>query len=121
MEIDMTVPQFEGPSKLVIQGVDDPYVADLLQVADSRIAELELQLRNAGDEKEIVERKIKNFRQQVRFQSSFSFVCSLYIFVLKMFFSSPSSFRCPSKNYSFKQFYSKTTELISTRFGRNYL
>ncbi|KAJ8298507.1 hypothetical protein KUTeg_025038 [Tegillarca granosa] len=65
MEIDTTVPPSDGPSKPVVPPPDDPYVADLLQVADSRISELEAQVRKVNDEKEVMDRKLKNFRQQV--------------------------------------------------------
>lgn len=67
MEIDTTVPPSDGPSKPVVPPPDDPYVADLLQVADSRISELEAQVRVVNDEKEVMDRKLKNFRQQVIF------------------------------------------------------
>ncbi|KAK3100318.1 hypothetical protein FSP39_018085 [Pinctada imbricata] len=46
MEIDTAVPPFEGPSRISVPPPDDPYVADLLQVADSRIAELEVESRD---------------------------------------------------------------------------
>lgn len=65
MEIDTAVPEFDGPSKPLMLSSDDPYVADLLQVADTRIQELERQLGIFGDEKEVIDRKLKNFRQQV--------------------------------------------------------
>jgi hypothetical protein len=40
MEIDTIVPEACGPSRLIVPNPEDPYIADLLQVADSRIAEL---------------------------------------------------------------------------------
>lgn len=65
MEIDTAVPEFEGPSRPLMLPTDDPYVADLLQVADTRISELERQLSVYKDEKDVIDRKLKNFRQQV--------------------------------------------------------
>ncbi|OWF52870.1 centrosomal protein of 135 kDa-like isoform X1 [Mizuhopecten yessoensis] len=65
MEIDTAVPEFDGPSRPLTLPTDDPYVADLLQVADTRILELERQLSIFRDEKEVIDRKLKNFRQQV--------------------------------------------------------
>ncbi|XP_071126603.1 centrosomal protein of 135 kDa-like isoform X3 [Mytilus edulis] len=65
MEIDTIVPESDGPSRLVIPNPEDPYIADLLQVADNRIAELDREVRRLNDEKDITERKVKNFREQV--------------------------------------------------------
>lgn len=64
MEIDCTVPpadDYRSKPNLA----DDPYVADLLQVADSRIAELEGQVNELRDMNEIADRKMASFRQQV--------------------------------------------------------
>ena len=66
MEIDSTVPPSDIISQPKSNLADDPYIADLLQVADSRIAELEKQVRDLNDEKEISERKLISFREQVR-------------------------------------------------------
>lgn len=65
MEIDTIVPEACGPSRLLVPNPEDPYIADLLQVADSRIAELDGEVRRLNDEKDIIERKVKNFREQV--------------------------------------------------------
>jgi centrosomal protein CEP135 len=51
--------------RLIVPNPEDPYIADLLQVADSRIAELDGEVRRLNDEKDIIERKVKNFREQV--------------------------------------------------------
>ncbi|XP_067662962.1 centrosomal protein of 135 kDa-like isoform X1 [Haliotis asinina] len=64
MEIDLTVPSAEH-SGFNVPPPDDPYVADLLQVADTRIANLEEEVRTLQDEKDVMDRKIKTFRQQV--------------------------------------------------------
>lgn len=65
MEIDCAVPPSEGPMKNAFIAADDPYVADLLQVADSKIAELEKKVNMVCDEKEVLDRKLKSFKQQV--------------------------------------------------------
>ena len=69
MEIDTSAPPFEGPSKFSVPPPDDPYVADLLQVADGRIAELEKQVKVVCDEKEVMERKLTTFKQQVNWST----------------------------------------------------
>lgn len=64
MEIDCTVPpadNYLAKPRLA----DDPYVADLLQVADSRIAELEGLVNELTDKNEISDRKLISFREQV--------------------------------------------------------
>ena len=66
MEIDMTVPETDNSDTPRLNLADDPYVADLLQVADSRIAEVEKDMQAFKDEKDVMERKLKNFKQQVR-------------------------------------------------------
>ncbi|KAL3880001.1 hypothetical protein ACJMK2_032273 [Sinanodonta woodiana] len=65
MEIDSTVEPADYPSWPKLNLADDPYVADLLQVADSRIAELESLVENLRSETEIADRKLIGFRQQV--------------------------------------------------------
>ncbi|XP_052276552.1 centrosomal protein of 135 kDa-like isoform X1 [Dreissena polymorpha] len=65
MEIDCTVPPADDYSHTRPRLADDPYVADLLQVADSRIAELEQQVAELTDRNEIADRKMATFRQQV--------------------------------------------------------
>lgn len=65
MEIDMTIPDTYTSYAYHIHPPEDPYVADLLQVADAKIAQLEAEVRKVEDEKEIMDRKLKTFRQQV--------------------------------------------------------
>ncbi|XP_053399484.1 centrosomal protein of 135 kDa-like isoform X2 [Mercenaria mercenaria] len=65
MEIDCTVPPADDYQRSKPNLADDPYVADLLQVADSRIAELERQASELSDKNEIADRKMASFRQQV--------------------------------------------------------
>jgi len=64
MEIDQAVPENPGFG-FKIPPPDDPYVADLLQVADARIAELEAAVRSAADQKEVADRKLTGFRDQL--------------------------------------------------------
>lgn len=64
MEIDCIVPPADKYPKSR-NLADDPYVADLLQVADSRIAELERHVTDLSDKNEINDRKMASFRQQV--------------------------------------------------------
>lgn len=66
MEIDCAVPPPDGPIRQAFAAADDPYVADLLQVADSKIAELEKKVNIVCDEKEVLDRKLKSFKQQVK-------------------------------------------------------
>ena len=65
MEIDTTVPDTYTSSAFRVPPPEDPYVADLLQVADSKIAQLESEVKRVQDEKEVMDRKLKTFRQQV--------------------------------------------------------
>ncbi|XP_064608998.1 centrosomal protein of 135 kDa-like [Liolophura sinensis] len=64
MQIDSTVPAAEIVAKQAALA-EDPYVADLLQVADSKIAELNKQVKTLTDLNDVKERKLKNFKQQV--------------------------------------------------------
>jgi hypothetical protein len=68
MEIDCAVPPTDGLMKQAFAAADDPYVADLLQVADSKIAELEKRVNIVCDEKDILDRKLKSFKSQVSYQ-----------------------------------------------------
>ncbi|WAQ97982.1 CP135-like protein [Mya arenaria] len=65
MEIDCTVPPADDYHRTKPSLADDPYVADLLQVADGRIAELDQQVSDLSDRCEISDRKLASFRQQV--------------------------------------------------------
>ena len=62
---------------------DDPYVADLLHVADDNIASLRTQLDSSAGEKDALEGKVKAMRKQVRgrLYDLFNYrtqLCSLY-------------------------------------------
>lgn len=62
MEIDCVVFSFEGFMKNVFIVVDDFYVVDFFQVADSKIAEFEKKVNMVCDEKEVFDRKLKSFK-----------------------------------------------------------
>ncbi|EMP25116.1 hypothetical protein UY3_17797 [Chelonia mydas] len=64
MQIDQPVPP-SGISTYPIPQPDDPYVADLLQVADNRIHELQLEVAELQEKLEISERGVKNYSKQV--------------------------------------------------------
>uniref|UniRef100_A0A674IR76 Centrosomal protein 135 n=1 Tax=Terrapene triunguis TaxID=2587831 RepID=A0A674IR76_9SAUR len=64
MQIDQPVPP-SGVSTYPIPQPDDPYVADLLQVADNRIHELQLEVAELQEKLEISERGVKNYSKQV--------------------------------------------------------
>ena len=70
METDCTLPQCDFPPYRV-PNPHDPYVADLLQVADARIEDLEVQLQRLEDENTVMDRKLKTFRQQVMHTCTF--------------------------------------------------
>lgn len=65
--LDSTLPQSEISSAPSVVPRDDPFVADLLKVADSRIAELEQQLELTKDRNLAVEGKVSTFTRQVSF------------------------------------------------------
>lgn len=50
--------------------VHDPYVADLLNVADTRIEDLQVQVSQLQDEKSSTERRNKSLRKQVQLSSA---------------------------------------------------
>lgn len=64
MQIDQPVPPSELTSPPVAQA-DDPYIADLLQVADNRIQELQQEVIQLKEDLERSERGIKNLNKQV--------------------------------------------------------
>uniref|UniRef100_A0A8C0HCA3 Centrosomal protein 135 n=1 Tax=Chelonoidis abingdonii TaxID=106734 RepID=A0A8C0HCA3_CHEAB len=64
MQIDQPVPP-SGVSAYPVPQPDDPYVADLLQVADNRIHELQLEVAELQEKLEISERGVKNYSKQV--------------------------------------------------------
>uniref|UniRef100_A0A8D0HJ81 Centrosomal protein 135 n=1 Tax=Sphenodon punctatus TaxID=8508 RepID=A0A8D0HJ81_SPHPU len=64
MQIDQPAP----PSGIICYPIpqpDEPYVADLLEVADNRIHELQLELSGLQEKLEIAEHGVKNYKQQV--------------------------------------------------------
>ncbi len=74
MELDSTVP--EAPSSSTAADslpapADDPYLADLLRVADNNIAQLKADTQQFLLEKEGLEGKVATFRKQVRCNASF--------------------------------------------------
>ncbi|KAM4810491.1 centrosomal protein of 135 kDa [Rhinophrynus dorsalis] len=64
MQIDQPVPP-SGISSHPVPQPEDPYVADLLQVADERIRELQQDVANIQEKLEMSERGVKNLTQQV--------------------------------------------------------
>ena len=67
MELDCTVPEStsSAPATAPIQLPEDPYIADLLKIADDNIAKLKAEVELANEEKEALEGKIFNLRKQV--------------------------------------------------------
>ena len=73
MEIDSTLPE-NPPSRIIDSSsftseqaapTPDPYVADLLQVADQRIADLQLAFEQGEKERKKMERALQGLRKQV--------------------------------------------------------
>ncbi|KAJ7326713.1 hypothetical protein JRQ81_016472 [Phrynocephalus forsythii] len=64
MQIDQPVPP-SGVDTYPVPQPDDPYIADLLQVADNRIHELQLEVADLQEKLEIAERGMKNYGKQV--------------------------------------------------------
>ncbi|XP_075278069.1 centrosomal protein of 135 kDa isoform X1 [Opisthocomus hoazin] len=64
MQIDQPVPP-SGISAYPVPQPEDPYVADLLQVADNRIHELQSEVTELQEKLEISERGMKNYSKQV--------------------------------------------------------
>lgn len=79
--LDATLPQSETASLPVVPVRDDPFVADLLRVADNRIGELEQQLEKVSDKNVALEGKMATYTRQVEFhlQSVISSIKSAYI------------------------------------------
>ena len=68
MDIDCTVPAGAPPSKHKSQGeipTPDPYVVDLLQVADQRMADLQGLLETEQKERKTLEQSISAMRRQI--------------------------------------------------------
>ncbi|XP_064568286.1 centrosomal protein of 135 kDa isoform X2 [Zonotrichia leucophrys gambelii] len=64
MQIDQLVPP-SGVSAYPVPQPEDPYVADLLQVADNRIQELQSEVTELQEKLEISESGMKNYSKQV--------------------------------------------------------
>ncbi|KAM9236683.1 centrosomal protein of 135 kDa [Leptosomus discolor] len=64
MQIDQPVPP-SGVSTYPVPQPEDPYIADLLQVADNRIHELQSEVTELQEKLEISERGMKNYSKQV--------------------------------------------------------
>ncbi|KFW03448.1 Centrosomal protein of 135 kDa, partial [Eurypyga helias] len=64
MQIDQPVPP-SGVSAYPVPQPEDPYIADLLQVADNRIHELQSEVKELQEKLEISERGMKNYSKQV--------------------------------------------------------
>ncbi|KAF7248355.1 hypothetical protein EYD10_05957 [Varanus komodoensis] len=69
MQIDQPVPP-SGIGAYPVPQPDDPYIADLLQVADNRIHELQLEVADLQEKLEIAERGMKNYSKQVELRDS---------------------------------------------------
>lgn len=76
MDIDRTVSPAHHLSST--DRVQDPYVADLLSVADTRIEELQSQTSRLQDDRDAAERRNKSLRKQVNYKLLiFIFYCSV--------------------------------------------
>ncbi|KAM9381604.1 centrosomal protein of 135 kDa [Phaethornis superciliosus] len=64
MQIDQPVPP-SGVNAYPVPQPEDPYIADLLQVADNRIHELQSEVTELQEKLEISERGMKNYSKQV--------------------------------------------------------
>ncbi|XP_061226529.1 centrosomal protein of 135 kDa isoform X2 [Neopsephotus bourkii] len=64
MQIDQPVPP-SGVSAYPVPQPEDPYIADLLQVADNRIHELQSEVTELQEKLETAERGMKNYSKQV--------------------------------------------------------
>nr|CAB3229903.1 centrosomal protein of 135 kDa [Phallusia mammillata] len=64
MQIDSTLPESESTTYVSAQP-DDPYIADLMQVADTKINQLGDEVKKLQEAEEINLNKIKNLRRQV--------------------------------------------------------
>lgn len=76
MEIDALLPEKKNPSASIsappVQKLPepDPYIADLLKVADERIAGLQKQLSEGEKEKRQLQGNISELRKQVKFEGT---------------------------------------------------
>lgn len=65
MQIDELLPPSSGPTPAVVAQPDDPYIADLLQVADDRIQELQQDVTKLQVDLERTQAGIKHLNTQV--------------------------------------------------------
>lgn len=65
MDIDCSVPPPEFYSTTPSPGVDDPYVADLIHVADEKLDNMQREVDDVRDQHEADQRAIKSLRKQV--------------------------------------------------------
>ncbi|ETE64800.1 Centrosomal protein [Ophiophagus hannah] len=69
MQIDQPVPP-SGIGAYPVPQPNDPYIADLLQVADNRIHELQTEVDDMQEKLEIAEREMKNYSKQVELRDN---------------------------------------------------
>lgn len=74
MDIKNTLFNSKQSSKSAVVGSPDPYVADLLKVADGRLEEMDIKIKELENEREAMDRRNKTLRKQV---SSFLFSLGL--------------------------------------------
>lgn len=65
MQIDELLPSSPGPTPAVVAQPDDPYIADLLQVADDRIQELQQDATKLQVDLERAQAGIRHLNTQV--------------------------------------------------------
>ena len=65
MDIKSTLNKSDSTRRSVSSHTHDPYVADLLNVADSRIEEMQKKIKVMENEREAIERRNKTLRKQV--------------------------------------------------------
>lgn len=75
MDIESTVSPAKDRRENSLQETQDPYVADLLSVADRRIEELESKLSQVLDDKDAGERRNRTLRKQVSLYSKLPEFC----------------------------------------------
>jgi len=91
MEIDCILPSPEtAPADSLTAPSADPYVADLLKVADDSIARLREEARNLTDDKLGLEAKMSNLRKQVRTISRCNMMALINSVVLSFIFPATS-------------------------------
>jgi hypothetical protein len=74
MDVDCLLSPSDPEDRPEEPAVEDPYLADLLRVADNTIAQLREEARQAKAQKEGLDGKINGFRKQVGYFFLFFFV-----------------------------------------------